>query len=213
MLIFDNEDQALTDLPWYIMNPNKTLYRVQNTQIQMMTWITVVLTPLNMVFDMMGANTQEQMIWLVWVNDISWCIEIVLSFVVASPNNRTFKDISKAYLKGYFIVDVLATIPPMLTLQQDPTINLFKFLRFAHIGEMFTPFKKLVDCIMEGAIAKKRSDMFQLIVLFSAALLFGHITACGWIAIGTGSDGWLTKLQTLDVNDGGDAQFAIYEPF
>jgi len=83
----------------------------------MMTWITVVLTPLNMVFDMMGANTQEQMIWLVWVNDISWCIEIVLSFVVASPNNRTFKDISKAYLKGYFIVDVLATIPPMLTLQ------------------------------------------------------------------------------------------------
>ena len=66
---------------------------------------------------------------------------------------------------------------------------------------------------MEGAIAKKRSDMFQLIVLFSAALLFGHITACGWIAIGTGSDGWLTKLQTLDVDDGGDAQFAIYEPF
>ena len=33
MIVFENEDQALTDLPWYIMNPKKTLYRVQNTQI------------------------------------------------------------------------------------------------------------------------------------------------------------------------------------
>lgn len=122
MLVFENEDQALSDLPWYIMNPNKTLYRVQNIQIQMMTWITVVLTPLNMVFDMMDeeANMQEKMIWLVWVNDISWCIEILLSFIVATPNNRTFKAISKSYLKGFFIFDVLATIPSMITLQQNP---------------------------------------------------------------------------------------------
>ena len=117
MLVFENEDQALSDLPWYIMNPNSMLYRVQNIQIQMMTWITVVLTPLIIVFDMMDPeeNMQSKMIWLVWVNDISWCIEIILSFLVASPNNRTFKDISIAYLKGYFIFDVLATIPPMMT--------------------------------------------------------------------------------------------------
>ena len=56
------------------------------------------------------------MLWLVWVNDISWCIEILLSFLVASPNNRTFKDISKSYLKGFFIFDVLATVPPMITM-------------------------------------------------------------------------------------------------
>ena len=99
------------------MNPNKTLYRVQNTQIQMMTWITVVLTPLSMVFTMMGSTLKDDIIWLVWVNDISWCIEILLSFLVASPNNRTFKDISKSYLKGFFIFDVLATIPPMITMQ------------------------------------------------------------------------------------------------
>ena len=49
----------MTDLPWYIMNPNKTLYRVQNTQIQVMTWITVVLTPLSMVFTMMGSDLKD----------------------------------------------------------------------------------------------------------------------------------------------------------
>ena len=91
MIVLDNEDQALTDLPWYIINPKKTLFRVQNVQIQMMTWITVILTPLTMVFSMMGSTLQEEMLWLVWVNDISWCIEIGLSFLVASPSNRTFK--------------------------------------------------------------------------------------------------------------------------
>ena len=212
MIVFENEDQALTDLPWYIMNPKKTLYRVQNTQIQMMTWITVILTPLTMVFSMMGSSLAQDMLWLVWVNDISWCFEIVLSFLVASPNNRTFKDIAKAYMKGFFILDVLATLPPMFYMQRHETVNLFKFLRFAHIGEMFTPFKKLIDCLMEGTIAKKRSDMFQLIVLFSAALLFGHIMACSWIALGTQADGWITKLQTYPLDDGGDAQFRVYEP-
>ena len=82
-----------------------------------------------------------------------------------------------------------------------------KFLRFAHIGEMFEPFKKLIDCLMTGSIAKKRSDMFQLIVLFSAALLFGHIMACSWIALGTQSDGWITQMKELPLCDGcgGDA--------
>ena len=134
------------------------------------------------------------MLWLVWVNDVSWCLEIVLSFLVASPNNRTFSQIAKAYLKGYFIFDVMATIPPMVTMQKNSSINLFKFLRFVHIGEMFTPFKKLIDWIMNGAIAKKRSDMFQLIVLFSAALLFGHIMACSWVALGTQPNGWITMM-------------------
>ena len=123
--------------------------------------------------------------WLVWVNDISWCLEIILSFIVASPTHRTFKDISANYIKGFFIFDVLATIPPMIFLQKNRTVNLLKFLRIVHIGEMFSPFQKLIDCLMTKTIKKKRSDMFQLIVLFSSALLFGHISACAWIAIGT----------------------------
>ena len=105
-----------------------------------MTWITVVLTPMVMCFDLQGSDLSSKLRWLVWVNDISWCIEILLSFFVASPNNRSFKTISKAYLKGNFVFDVVATIPPMVTNQDNPSINLLKFLRFVHIGEMFTPF-------------------------------------------------------------------------
>lgn len=58
----------------------------------------------------------EKLMWLVWVNDISWCIEILISFLVASDTNRDFKSISLNYLTSFFIVDFLATVPPMVTL-------------------------------------------------------------------------------------------------
>ena len=63
---------------------------------------------------------------------------------------------------------------------------------------------------MEGTIAKKRSDVFQLIVLFSAALLFGHLMSCAWIALGAQEDGWLVALQTLPDDEGGDPNFKKY---
>ena len=81
-----------------------------------MTWITVIITPLVMVYELQDVDMLDKLLWLVWINDISWCVEILISFLVASENERTFNDISLAYLKGFFIVDVLATIPPMITM-------------------------------------------------------------------------------------------------
>ena len=66
---------------------------------------------------------------------------------------------------------------------------------------MFIPFQKLIECLMKGSISKKRSDTFQLIVLFLASLLFGHIMACVWIALGTSPDGWITLLQAPESDD------------
>ena len=135
----------MNDLDWYIIHPKKVFYQVQNTQIQLMTWMTAILTPLLFVFDLMDelvieekqSNLIDKLLWLVWVNDVSWCIEIVLSFFVANPKQRTFSAIACSYLKGYFIIDVLATIPSMITLQQYKSVNCLKFLRLLHIGEMF----------------------------------------------------------------------------
>jgi len=178
----------------------------------MMTWITVIITPLIMIYEMQGYEMMEKLLWLVWVNDISWCVEILISFLVASDTNRTFKTISLNYLMGFFLIDVLATIPPMITLQKNATINLLKFLRFAHIFEMFEPFEKLINCCCASKKAKQKSDNYQLIIVFSAALLFGHIAACLWIALGTKEDGWLTKLQNVPLDDGGDENFSKYGP-
>ena len=180
-----------------------------------MTWLSVIITPILLAFEMMDetlpsgvkqANLKAQILWLVWLIDVSWCIEIILNFFTATPTKRSFKKISKAYLKGNFIFDIAATIPPMLFLQENAYLNRLKFLRLVHFFEMFTPIMTLLDCIMVNSIARKRSDTFQLIVLFTATLLFGHFAACFWISLGTSDNGWLSQLQLTDTN------FATYEP-
>ena len=82
-----------------------------------MTWITVVLTPLIMVLDSVYGRDEyfEKLSWLVWLNDISWCVEIVLSFFYTSDKDRDLPSIARTYLTGFFIFDVLATLPPMIT--------------------------------------------------------------------------------------------------
>lgn len=170
----------------------------------MMTWITVIITPLIMVYELQDVALKDKLLWLTWVNDISWCIEILISFFVASDDKRNFKDISLNYLTGFFIFDFLATVPPMITLQKNITVNLLKYLRFAHIFEMFSPVEKLINCCCASKKAKQRDDLYQLIIVFSAALLFGHIAACAFIALGTAEDGWLNQLKNLPDDDGGD---------
>ena len=112
-----------------------------------MTWITVVITPLIMVLDSVyGQDVYfEKLSWLVWLNDISWCVKIVLNFFVASEFDRDFLSIARTYLKGFFIFDALATFPPLFTLQQNTKINLLYFLRFVHIFELFEPIKLLIN--------------------------------------------------------------------
>ena len=210
MMVFEFDDNTLTDLPWYIVNPNKTFFKMWQTTILLMTWISVVLTPLRIVFSLLGSEELEQLLWLAWVTDISFSADIFVRFLVASPKLRTFSGIAKAYLTGYFLIDVVTTITPMVYLQKNQLINLLKLLRFAHIFEMFLPFKRLIDCIMDGKIARKRNEMHELMVLIFSTLLFGHMCTCAWIALGTREEGWITILQA---ESSGDLQFQIYGPW
>ena len=132
--------------------------------------------------------------WLIWISDLSWCVYIVLSFFIATEIHRDLKSIARNYLKGFFIFDALATFPPMLTLQQYPLINLLYFLRFVNIFDMFEPIKLLLNMLYRDSKVMKRRHRFQLTVLLLSAMLLGHLCACGWIAMGTKEDGWVTKL-------------------
>ena len=105
-----------------------------------MTWISVVLTPLRIVFDSLGSEELEKLVWIAWANDVSFCVDIILRFFIASPKHRTISSIAKAYLKGYFIFDSVTTVTPMIYLQNNQVINLLKLLRFVHLFEMFMPF-------------------------------------------------------------------------
>ena len=125
------------DLPWYLIDPGSTCARIQNLQIQVMTWSTLILTPLILTFP---DDLKEDLKILEWIVDISWSVEIIMNFIVADASNRTFKAVAKSYLLGFFIFDIIATVPPMIYLELNTTANFFHMLRVVHIKEAFLPF-------------------------------------------------------------------------
>ena len=44
------DDGGFNDLAWYLVNPESNISKFQNVQVQMMTWCTLLLTPLLILF-------------------------------------------------------------------------------------------------------------------------------------------------------------------
>lgn len=128
-------------LPWYIISPKSTFYKVQEIQIQIMTWFTMVVTPVAMVFPTLRNDVK----FFEWMTDCSWSVEIILCFVKADEHNTGFLAIATNYLKFYFIFDILATVPPMATGQKNVLVNFLKFLRLVHFQDMFKPFELFLN--------------------------------------------------------------------
>ena len=201
-----NVEDFSEKLPWYLIDPDSTFSRVQNTQVQIMTWGTLVITPLVLALDKLETPyllaihglepIKDRFIWLEWLVDISWSVEILLNFFTVDEKSRTLKARASAYLWSYFVFDIVATLPPMVTGQQYDHINVLKMLRLVHVLEIFEPFQRLIDLLMHDKIRKQKENIFQLIVLFASALLGAHICACVWIAMGTIEGGWYkTKME------------------
>ena len=168
------------DLPWYLVNPESTFARIQNIQVQVMTWSTLFITPLILTFP---DDLKEKLLFLEWIVDISWSIEICMNFIVADKQNRTFKDVAKNYLYGFFIFDVIATIPPMIFMEKNNKANVLKMLRLVHITDVFSPFYYPTSLLMRSNVKTDTDNAYQLVVLVLSAFLFAHLAACIFVNI------------------------------
>lgn len=73
------------------------------------------ITPLVLVYD----EVSNFFIVPQLVIDSIWCLGIVMSFVAADKAHTTFKQIAQKYIySGRFFIDVLSTLPAMLSLEQ-----------------------------------------------------------------------------------------------
>ena len=72
-----------------------------------------------------------------------------------------------------------------------------KMLRLFHLFDIFEPIRLLLyNVCMKNKIRYQVENMFSLIVLFSATLLFAHILAMQWIWFGLEyEDGWIRSLK------------------
>jgi hypothetical protein len=61
----------------------------------------------------------------------------------------SLKDIAKAYLKSFFIFDVISTLPTLIT-NQNPTYYWFKLVRYVH----FRKFLHLINHYLQKVFVK-----------------------------------------------------------
>ena len=119
-----------------------------------MTWSTLFITPLILTFP---DELKERLLILEWIVDISWSVEICMNFIVATKEHRDFKSVALNYITGYFIFDVVATIPPMVYLEKNNTVNFLKMIRPVHISEAFKPFHFFVARCMHSRAATENA--------------------------------------------------------
>lgn len=55
-ILLETEENIENELPWYIISHKRKFNKVQDIQIQIMTWTTVIITPLIVVFNMMDES-------------------------------------------------------------------------------------------------------------------------------------------------------------
>jgi len=104
-------------LPWYLLSDASQFSKFQKLFVQMMTWSTVIITPLTFLFPDLKKST----INYEWFVDSVWLVEIFLSFFKGHlVYAKTFEMAAKRYLffgplkVGAFWFDAFSTIPPMI---------------------------------------------------------------------------------------------------
>lgn len=136
-----------------------------------------------MVFPEFKASTSSVEL----IIDIVWTFDICLKFLRPKLGVRkpTMKSVAKSYvLEGSFFIDLIATVPPMITGEKYTSINFLKYLRMWHYFTMMFPVKALLILLNPNSNSKKIKNIFDFMVLILTILLLAHFMACIWIFLG-----------------------------
>jgi hypothetical protein len=103
----------------------------------------------------MDDSTQRNLINIELAIDIFFTIEICFCFIKATLTHDEFKKIAHNYLTGYFLFDVVATLPNLLFLNEGRQFYWLKVFRFVHIYRLHSPLVLLMKCLL-SKYSKKR---------------------------------------------------------
>ncbi|MES1908364.1 MAG: hypothetical protein MHM6MM_001316 [Cercozoa sp. M6MM] len=176
----------------FIIMPGSAFRKYWEVAVILMLIYTVVVLPLNFAFEM--GKTMKV---LEWVVDCLFFTDILVSFVSAYETSEGVlvtqpKLIAKRYVKGWFVLDVLATFPFQLfveggiaDLKQVLRVpRLLKIVRLMRLFKLLRAyrFKKFFEAIEYSP--RIHQGFLRLTRLFVIILTFGHFSACLWYFLG-----------------------------
>jgi hypothetical protein len=79
--------------------------------------------------------------------DIIYFIEILLNFVKRTRAHKELSTIGYNYLTGFFVFDVIATIPELFN-NEEMDLYYLKIFRIIHFIKLTQPLHMLLQCLL-----------------------------------------------------------------
>ena len=211
------EDQKKSTRPWYIILPSS---KFRLTWDFFMSWLLSMM-----------AFYIPYRVCLYWEEDVEarsififestldaiFALDIVFNFLTAYTDNATDlvvtapKKIATRYLKGFFLIDLIATIPFGTILQASPLAigskmgklgRLPKMIRFAKAARLLKLLRvyKLHEFMTKIEVQYNvHHGISRMIKIIMLIMLVTHLVGCFWFLIGlTGGQG---EGSSIDFDD------------
>jgi voltage-gated potassium channel len=150
--------------------------------ILLMTVAAAIETPLRLAFKL---PMEGALFFIDSFITATFLIDMILSFFspvfVNGQLVTSRKGIASHYLKGWFLIDLLAIFPWTLILGAGwEWAKLLRLLRLAHIASFM---QKIAKANIINA------SFLRMFILAFWVALFAHWATCGWVALGAGNIG------------------------
>ena len=178
---------------WFISPESPRLIKWEIFVMFLVLYNTFV-TPLRITFSV-GNERTSPLTWLEIVVDFIFLFDVVLRFRVGIKSSAVkdqiiydWRMIAKNYLAGYFLIDVLASIPlDLITVAPEFGIaNLLKTIRLIKLAKLvkllrLIRLKSMMDNIQERFIRGKIPPGFiKMVNTIFWVLIFTHLLSCLW---------------------------------
>lgn len=175
-----------------MIHPTNKYKQIWDAFVLVMTSVVAVEIPLRIAMDL---PFRGGLLFLdVFISSV-FVVDLILTFFSAIYVNGTLindpKNVAKRYLKGWFIIDLLAVLP--LDLIFGTFMINVRLLRLLRLGHVATFMQKVANANVVNA------SLLRMLFLAFWVSLFAHWAACGWIAVGAGNitDEWKTTESLL----------------
>ncbi len=168
-----------------IIHPESRFKVIWEVYILLMTVAVTIVAPLIIVFEL--ELTPILLAFDILVT-ITFAADIVIQFHTGFLRRQELvtdrREIAQRYIRGWFILDLIATLPFswVFTASRFASLNrIFRFFRLARLFKLFGSSKILNRA---NKLSFVNPAFMRLFLLVFWILVAAHLIACGWIFIG-----------------------------
>jgi voltage-gated potassium channel len=168
-----------------IIHPESRFKVLWELYILVLTVLVTIIAPLIVVFQ---VSLTPALIFFDILVTISFTVDIVIQFntgfMVRQELVTDRKAIARRYLRGWFILDLIATLPFAWVFASNRFAGLNRVFRFFRLARLFKLFGSSKILNRAKNLSFINPAFMRLFLLVFWILVAAHLIACGWIFIG-----------------------------